>query len=290
MAQHRRVIRRTLLQKAQYVAERMQATGIDKRRVSRISMLARRLTERDDPLAEIPPTDLKFIEVIQSLRELYDFSFIFDVLGDGALWQRAQPVFKRCIGDPVLPQNSSDNTAGRDAQVELLALSLLQAAGLRPRLGSEVGLDVDFVANSSAHQIAVEAKRPKNMDRLEEHIRKACHQIELSGIAGRIVLDISVLSNPENQPLVTDLPTKEVDRRIKYFHDVFERDLRSLLSTIPGSERILSVELVNHQFRHSAELGWGGQYFFGHVHLRDSDEVYRQFCLDFGVAIDLLNY
>ena len=173
--------------------------GISRR--NRISRLCKIIVEstrtimRDDP---------EWAEAVQSQKDIKEYWFIFHVLNEQLSDTPFLDRIKRSLDDPTLPVESGDNTHGRDTQFELLLAAVAARAGLKVEDFEGGGADWKLVA--PIRRWAMEAKRIKSWSAAEKRIRRAAEQIETSGLAGVIALDVSVACNPDYQPMDKFVP------------------------------------------------------------------------------------
>ncbi len=106
---------------------------------------------------------------------------------------------KLATQDATLIDTANHRTPGRDIQFELYIASVCARAGLRPILD-----EPDIVCNNSRPQLGIAAKRLKSRGQFEKRFRKACDQIEGTGIPGLIAMDLSLVLNPQNKFLGLD--------------------------------------------------------------------------------------
>ena len=147
----------------------------------------------------IQKTHPKWLGFIQGLKDIQEYWFIIEILGEQLLETPFIEQFTLSLQDPSLPRDSKDSTPGRDAQFELFIAAIASRTGLSvERLGAG---KADWVITAPGRSWSLETKRIKSLDRMEKHIRKAGKQIMASNIGGVIVVDISLAVNPSCAPL-----------------------------------------------------------------------------------------
>ncbi len=104
--------------------------------------------------------------------------------------------------------DSGESTPGRDTQFELFLAAIAARAGLTvDRFGSA---GADWILTTRAGRWSIEAKRIKNFNKLEKHVRKGAKQIATSKVRGLIAVDISLATNPECSPLSGFVPDSDI--------------------------------------------------------------------------------
>jgi hypothetical protein len=156
---------------------------------------------------------------IQSLKDMQEYWFIIEILGERLLQPPFLDGFTRSLLDSTHPTDSREFTPGRDTQFELYLAAIAARAGLKvDRSGSE---GADWVITAPSKRWSLEAKRIKNFNKLEKHIKKAAKQITTLQIGGLIAIDISLAANPNCSPLNTYVPDSEIikanDERTRAF-------------------------------------------------------------------------
>ncbi len=145
---------------------------------------------------------------IQSLKDVQEYWFIIEILGERLLQLPFLDVFACSLDDSTHPMDSGEFTPGRNAQFELYVAAIAARAGLTvDRLGAA---GADWILTTRAGRWSLEAKRIKNFNKLGKHIRKAAKQIAASKVGGLIAVDISLAVNPECSPLSGFFPDSDI--------------------------------------------------------------------------------
>jgi hypothetical protein len=152
----------------------------------------RTLTDESRPL--IRPADPDYETAIEAERDLQVLAFVFDVAAAHPTDQKFRDLIKSALGDSVLPQNNRKQSKGRDFQFELFVAAICENAGLLPVEREEP--DVTCVVQGVKWGLA--AKRIKGAGNLQKRISKGANQIERVGLPGIVVLETSLLFNPNN--------------------------------------------------------------------------------------------
>jgi hypothetical protein len=147
---------------------------------------------------------------IQSLKDVQEYWFIIEILGERILQPPFLDGFTRSLLDSTHPMDSGESTPGRDRQFELFLAAIVARAGLTLDRLESAGADWIIIAPSK--RWSLEAKRIKNLNKLEKHIRKAAKQIDTSQIGGVIAVDISLAVNPECSQLYKFVPDSEIKK------------------------------------------------------------------------------
>ncbi len=184
--------RRVRAENATFVVESIKALGLPVPAGSRVMQMYRTLTDESRPM--IRPTDPDFETAVEAERDLQVLAFVFDVAAAHPTDQKFRDLIRFALGDSVLPQDNRGNSRGRDFQFELFIAAICQNAGLTPIEREEP--DVTCVVEGVNYGIA--AKRIKGVGNLHKRISKAANQIEKAGLPGIIVLETTLLFNPNN--------------------------------------------------------------------------------------------
>jgi len=145
---------------------------------------------------------------IQSLKDVQEYWFIIEILGERLLQLPFLDGFTRSLLDSTHPMDSGESTPGRDTQFELYLAAIAARAGLN--VGRSGSAGADWIITAPSRRWSLEAKRIKNFNKMEKHIRKAAKQITAIQIGGMIAIDISLAANPECSPLPTYVPDSEI--------------------------------------------------------------------------------
>lgn len=147
-------------------------------------------------------------QFVQSLKDLQEYWFIVQILGERLLDAPFLDRFAVSLADPVHPADSAGDTPGRDAQFELFLAAIASRAGLGVDRSRQAG--ADWILTAPTARWSLEAKRVKKMNRVGDRVRKAARQIVTSGIGGVIALDISMAVNPDCSPLPEFVPDNTI--------------------------------------------------------------------------------
>jgi len=148
--------------------------------------------------------DRNWHTIVQSLKDVQEYWFIIQILGAKLLQSPFLDAFMRSLDDSTHPMDSGKLTPGRNAQFELYVGAIAARAGLT--VDRLVAAGADWIMTSPSRRWSLEAKRIKNLNSLEKHIRKAAKQIAASKVGGLIAVDISLATNPEGSPLSRFVP------------------------------------------------------------------------------------
>ena len=184
--------RRTRAENATFVIESIKAMGLQVPGGSRLMQMYCTLTDANRQL--ILPDGRDFQTAVEAERDMQVLAFVFDMAAAHPTDQKFYDLIKRVLGDSVLPQDNRNQSQGRDFQFELFVAAICQNAGLAPVERKEP--DVTCVAQGVKYGIA--AKRIKSAGNLHRRISKAADQVGKAGFPGIIVLETSLLFNPDN--------------------------------------------------------------------------------------------
>jgi hypothetical protein len=182
--------RRTRAENAAFVVESIKALGLQVPGGSRLMQMYSTLASQK----VILPADQEFETAVEAERDMQVLAFVLDVAAAHSTDQKFRDLIKFTVGDSVLPQDNRNNSSGRDFQFELFVAAICQNASLVPVEREEP--DVTCVVQGVKYGIA--AKRIKSAANLRKRISKAADQIGKTGFPGIIVLETSLLFNPDN--------------------------------------------------------------------------------------------
>jgi len=150
--------------------------------------------------AAVAHPDLNLLH--QALYEFDQLAMIVEQLATTSVDTRLMTRLQELVSGHDLPSTEAAHTPARDAQFELYVAACCVKSGLKVYI-AEPDLLIDF----RGKRIAVAAKRPKSISKLESHIRKARKQIVGSGQDGIVALDMSHIHNVPN--FAFEVATKE---------------------------------------------------------------------------------
>jgi len=133
---------------------------------------------------------------LEGERDMQLLAFAFDQLSETEVSDEYRVLLRKLVRDSALPQDDRKNSHGRDAGFEIYVAAVCTAAQLVP-VAWEEPPDVSCLQDGTKYGFA--AKRLKNLRNLEKRVTKAVEQIDRSGFAGIIVLDLALAFNPENR-------------------------------------------------------------------------------------------
>ncbi len=180
-------------QKAQLILERGRRLGLNTS--CRVLSLANKVLDID---SNRDPGEPGYHELIEALYELPAWAYIFDHIEDTEFQGECSEMLSIATKDSLLLRNSNESK-GRNAQLELLTYATLKDANLSPLRNSS---GPDFTCDISGQKFAVEVKRvtSENRDKINDAISTARTQIKNAKLPGAIVLDFSASTNPHNDP------------------------------------------------------------------------------------------
>lgn len=143
------------------------------------------------------------------------------------------------VGGSLFPQSDREARA-RNTQFELFLAGCFRRAGYAIELE-----EPDFVVHPGA--IAFAAKRVRSPRKLQRNLRQASSQIVRSGKRGVIAIDLSVLVNPDNDPLPISAAADVVDLLASVtssFKEALARHLHRDIKTPPVSAVLVYVSAL----------------------------------------------
>ncbi|MCP4642439.1 MAG: hypothetical protein GY851_18485 [bacterium] len=265
-------VQRTYTEQAAFVLRRLGEYGVDVPTESRFAQMYSVLANaagtigRDDP---------RFEWACESVRDLRIVSFALDHLPLVPGLPGMRKVLARMVNDPVLPQDDTRNSNGRDAQLELFVAGVCCAASLEPVCFEEP----DVICHTAGKRVVIAAKRLKSIKQLAKRVRKAAHQITSSGSPGVIVLDACVALNRDNSRIALAIPDEEFGRLYGEAMDRFlDGCIDDLKKAIEESD-VCGIILHDHQVRHEHGATWGLASMTKMVNLVADKEAARMFTL-----------
>lgn len=205
----------TWVEQAAYVVERVRSLGMPVHPSSRL-MKMRRTLER----GYVGPADPEFLIALESIRDMYQIRLVVDQMDA----HREDPKFRtrveKMLKDAALPQESSTETEGRDAQLELYLAAVCLRAGLVPVEYDEP----DIACTVEGMKVGIAAKRVKSLDQFEKRVEQGRDQIRREKLPGIVALDLTLARNPDNRPITSGLESQfSVAVRQARNHQFFER-------------------------------------------------------------------
>lgn len=211
----------TWLEQAEYIVERVRSLGVRVHPSSRLMLMLQTLKR-----GHIDWDDRhRFLVALESIRDMNQVRLIVDEMDT----HRDNPKFcefvQKLMNDAALPQNSGDETPGRDTQFELYLAAVCLRGNLLPVEYCEP--DVTCVVGGKTFGIA--AKRLKSLERFEERLKEAADQIHRSGLPGIIAIDWTIARNPENKPIRSGIQSQHSTwishEKTRTFLGKFEQDI-----------------------------------------------------------------
>ncbi len=193
---------RTRTENAEFVIKHIKALGLLPNSQSRFMKMYSIMT---NPAGLIQPDDPEFETALEAERDLQVLGFIFEQADIHPTDAEFLRLMKNIIKDSLLPQEDRGQSKGRDAQFELFVAAICQKAGMLPLSREEP----DVTCHAGTIKFGIAAKRIKNENRLEKHIRKAADQIKKTGLPGIIAIHTDVALNRSNKRITTPIPEEQ---------------------------------------------------------------------------------
>jgi hypothetical protein len=175
----------------------------------------------------IHETDPNWPIFVQSLKDVQEYWFMIEILGDRLMGSPFLDRFAQSLWDPTHPLDSGASTPGRDAQFESFLAAIATRAELKVDKPGNAG--ADWVLTSPTGHWSLEAKRIKSLKKMETHFRKAASQIVKSEIGGVIAMDISLACNSNCKPLPGSITDTQIDKaheeRMNVFVDKYQTSI-----------------------------------------------------------------
>ena len=215
--------RRTRTENAEFVIAHIKTFGFSPNSQSRLMKMYSALT---NPTKIITPDDPRFKTALEAERDFTVLGFVFDQSDMYPTDAEFQRLVKKVISDSVLSNEDRDQSTGRDAQFELFVAAICQNAGMHPVYREEP----DITCHATGIKFGIAAKRIKNINRLEKHIRKAADQIQRTELPGIIALDTCIALNRNNEPITIQIPDEQFvplyKKTIKDFIDNYHENFQ----------------------------------------------------------------
>ena len=227
------------------------------------------------------PDDSLFETAREAYRDATLFEFILATLPMEARSTLASTI-KVALKDAVAPNASSQNTKGRDAQVELFVAAACTHAGLGAvRLIDPPDVRCEFEGKF----FGLAVKRVKSADTLIDNIADGAEQVHRSPWPGSVFVDVSVAFNRRNDAVLAPFE----DEHFRTVHaEALQRAIRERDSAIRDAvsgTRVRSVLIQDHQIRQVHGEGWRLEPCLMHMHMggkgsparRESERFERAF-------------
>lgn len=211
----------TLVEQAAWIREWLDRHRSQMPRMSLHSRISRLCAIVESTKAALEPNDRHYREVRHAVRDVQEMRFILQTLAQELFQPPFRSVFELVRGDSVVPSGAERDTAGRDAQFELLVAAVFKNGGMvvnRPDCGT-----ADWCVSTPAMRWVAECKRIKNLSHLENHVRKAAGQIHSCELRGMMILDVSLAFTPDRPSGQLDqaVPDHVIDRARRRRDGVF---------------------------------------------------------------------
>lgn len=161
---------------------------------------------------------------VQSLKDVQEYWFMVEVLGDDLAQPPFLDRFNRSLKDSPHPADSGADSPGRNTQFELFLAAIAKWAGLM--VDRPGGAGADWVLSTSQERWSLEAKRIKSIEKMKMRIEKGASQIIRSQIGGVIAIDVSLACNPSCKPLSRFFTDDELhnaqEARLRAFVDKYQ--------------------------------------------------------------------
>jgi hypothetical protein len=123
-------------------------------------------------------------EHVQAVDDIYRMRFILKALEGNALWT---PLLDQSFSGHHLPWNDR-NSHARNTEFELYVAAVLAAAGYRPEPGEP---DIRLRLKGWPLGVAIKRLSSSSPKAIERRLREGLEQIDRSGFAGMVALDIT---------------------------------------------------------------------------------------------------
>lgn len=199
-------MRRSLSEAAGYVIDQLDRLGLGVPTESRLRRMYSAVCNSDGTSRGfIAENDPDFNTALEALRDFSQLEFFFEQVQNEPRRQEYLPTLARVVNDSVQPEDDEQNSPGRDAQAELFMFAVCKNAGTSPLFE-----EPDITCDLGGRRTGLAVKRVKSVSKLQRRTREATEQIVRSGRPGAISVEITLAVNPENWPIVTNMPENKV--------------------------------------------------------------------------------
>jgi len=272
-------INRSLADKVKFVEASIVAFGGKVKPSSRIWEAKRALFNPDGSVRGIiSPTDQDFKIAIEAIRDMTLLSFIFDNLKGENAPPDATSRVKGLAVDAALPENSKQSTPGRDMQFEMFVAAGIVSGGLPTRAG-EPGQGQkapDWICQVSGAPYAIEVKRLKSIDSMQERIEHAAAQVLQSKLSGGIVADFTTAFDPENGIIPRAVTHAEITNAANHCLYAFMLKYESKLAKWVEGSGADFIAVVNNVVYCEIEEGWTLTTFTSFLNMNGASERRRK--------------
>lgn len=257
---------RKLIDAITFVTESLTNLGIDTAGQSRFALM-KRVLER----GTVSPDDPDFDVAREAIRDARIMEFFFDQFAGTEPTATATETLRRAIVDAPLPQDSKDDTAGRDAQTELYVAAICSKAKQQPDF-----CEPDLLIQVDGERVGLAVKRTKSERQIEKHVRKGAKQIAKAVVQGHVILDISMAFHPDNAPLIgvedSALQRAHIQARTYFADQYFSR-----IVEWTKDRGVVSLILMDSLVREHPTDGWSLDSFTFFIPLDQSSDGQQKY-------------
>lgn len=183
MNQHKSKILPTRLENAEQVLCELERMGVDLANKPRIPSMVEALRR-----GTLSYGDREYPIAIQSIIDLHQIGYSLSALKDVIPPKDLIKKLKHVVNDATLTEDDTQNTIGRDTQLELYLAAICQNAGMGPVALAEP----DVICNLEQKKLGVSAKRLKRESQALVRVSKAIKQISSTQMPGVVILDMTM--------------------------------------------------------------------------------------------------
>ena len=239
---------KTKAQRAAWILDQVSALGLILKPHSRLLEMKRVLDR-----GHVSFDDPEFWFALESERDMAHLAFVFEQLQQHPSKEEFTRHVKHLLNDSTLPQTDLVNSPGRDKQFELYLAAICQNAHLSP-----VGFgEPDVTCEVNGQPFAIAAKRLKNIENVDRHIRKAVDQFARAQIPGVIALDLSFAWNRTNRPLISQIESQMYLMILNQRARQFFKDRADELNLIMATTQVRAFVVFDFAARLRPNQKWG---------------------------------
>ena len=217
------------------------------------SRLGKQINVYVDPKGTLPqilePNHELFQTAVEGERDLKQVAYALKHLV-GFPPEELRKRLRLMVADAVLPQDSPQDSPGRDAQFELFVAAACVKGGLVTVFDEKPDLRCDFSGISLGVAIKRIKAPPETFEnRLQQRVREAGRQIEESGIPGVIVADISQSLNPTNWRIPLEVNDARFDAAVRSNWKSFRSRFEHSLTVWTKGKPVRGIVLLDHVLR-----------------------------------------
>jgi hypothetical protein len=183
MNQHKSKLLTTRIENAERVLFELECMGVKLADKPRIPLMVEALRR-----GRLKPDDSQYPIAVRSIIDLHQIGYSLSALKDVVPRKALIEKLKHVVNDAALTEDDTQNTIGRDTQLELYLAAICQNAGMNPVELAEP----DVICSLGQKKLGVSAKRLKKESQAHARVSKAMEQISSTQMPGIVILDMTM--------------------------------------------------------------------------------------------------